>query len=271
MRQLMADSASAFGNRFQAPNSVFEDMSNAFTQSPILNGHILVRRKTAHRQHLATAIVIALVVIAGFWRSYYFKALYPTQEPLTLLVHIHGALMSAWIVLLIAQILLVAAGRTDLHRRAGRFGIGLLAAIAAVAIPTMLAAARLGGNHMPGPVYPGLALVIGLLFSFLALATAGLLLVRRPDFHQRLMIVAAIAAMEAGTSRIPLAVFDSLLSIHVANDSILLLVVVYDTVRHRRLHPAFLWGAVFLVGMQTLTAWVSGTGIWLRLAHQIVG
>jgi len=42
-----------------------------------------------------------------------------------LLVHIHGAVFSLWILLLIAQTSFIARGRVDVHRRMGLFGFGL--------------------------------------------------------------------------------------------------------------------------------------------------
>jgi hypothetical protein len=51
---------------------------------------------------------------------------------------------------------------------------------------------------------------------------------------------------------------------------VLAAVVAIDTVRHRRLHPAFLWGSVFLVAVQTLSAWVSGTEWWMHVARAIM-
>jgi uncharacterized membrane protein len=73
------------------------------------------------------------------------------------------------------------------------------------------------------------------------------------------MTLAALVAMEAAVSRLPLDFLDSIVKVHAANDALLLLVVVVDTVRHRRLHPAFLWGTAFVVLMQVFSTWLSGT------------
>jgi hypothetical protein len=82
--------------------------------------------------------------------------------------------------------------------------------------------------------------------------------------HQRLMLLSSIVAMEADVSRLPVTFLDSLLKVHLANDAILLNVVIADSINHRRLHPAFLWGSLFLVSMQTLTALLSHTDTWPR-------
>ena len=84
------------------------------------------------------------------------------------------------------------------------------------------------------------------------------------------MLLAACAAMEAGLSRLPLDMLDSSVKIHLANDLLPLTIIVIDTFRHRRLHPAFLWGGAFLVSVQMLSAWVSGTEAWLHIAQGIM-
>ncbi len=216
------------------------------------------------------AIAVCALVVAGFWRSYFSKLFAAPSEPLTVLVHLHGALMTTWVGLFVAQVALVAFGRTDLHRRLGTFGFPLLALIVVVAIPMIITAARLGGNHMPGPALPSLALVLGLLLEFVTLASLALAYRRRPDVHKRLMTLAACAAMEAGVARLPLDLLDSVTKTHIANDLVPLLIVVVDTVRHRRLHPAFLWGGLLLVSIQALSTWASGTDTWLRIAEGLM-
>jgi hypothetical protein len=41
------------------------------------------------------------------------------------IIHLHGAVFSCWILLLVAQTSLVSAGRIDIHRRLGVAGFSL--------------------------------------------------------------------------------------------------------------------------------------------------
>src|SRR5947208_3542901 len=70
------------------------------------------------------AVLILGTVFLGSARSYYLAGVFKAPLP-NLIVHIHGAVFSSWILLLIAQTSLVAAGRTDLHRRLGLLGFAL--------------------------------------------------------------------------------------------------------------------------------------------------
>ena len=70
------------------------------------------------------ALLILATVFVGFARTYFLAGVFRAPLP-NLLIHIHGAVFSAWIVLLIAQISLATAGRVDIHRKLGMWGLGL--------------------------------------------------------------------------------------------------------------------------------------------------
>jgi hypothetical protein len=67
------------------------------------------------------AVAVALSVFTGFAPTYYLKGLYgpPVLSPF---LHFHGILFTSWILLFVTQTTLVAARRTDLHRRLGVVG-----------------------------------------------------------------------------------------------------------------------------------------------------
>ncbi len=228
------------------------------------------RRSLDRGIYVSAAMAICALVVAGFWPSYFSKLFSAKSQPLTVLVHVHGALMTAWIALFIVQVSLVTMGRVDLHRRLGVAGFALLTLILIVALPTTIVATKLGGHHMPGPALPGLALVIAAFAEFATLGSLGLFYRHRSDIHKRLMVLASFAATDAGVARLPFDFLDSIVKVHLANDLVLFTIIAVDTIRHRRLHPAFLWGSVFLVTLQTLSAWISGTEGWLYIAQGIM-
>lgn len=221
--------------------------------------------------YLPAAVAIGVVVVFGFSQSYFLRLFVAHPDSLTVLVHVHGGLMTAWIALFIAQATLVAVGRTDLHRQLGMLGAVLLPLIFAVLIPTAIVATKLGGDHMPGPALPALALVFALLFEFATFAGLGISYRRRSDIHKRLMLLASITAMEAGAIRLPLALLDhSVIRSHAAIDALLLIIIIFDSIKQRRLHPAFLWGTLFLISMQAFSLWISNSSFWLRIAQGIL-
>jgi hypothetical protein len=235
------------------------------------HGQLLVRRRDRFF-YIAMAVVAAALVFAGFARTYYLKGFFG-NPPLTPLVHLHGFLFTCWLVLLLSQVTLVAANRTDLHRRLGVAG-GVLAGLM-VLIGTATAIQAVKRGFVPGnadaPPPPLVFLVIPLfdILVFAILVTAALYYRRRSDIHKRLMIIATIAILPPAIARLhfafirangPLAVFG-------LADLILLACIFYDVVSHRRLHPAYLWGGLLLIASHPLRLLLGGTGVWLALAR----
>ncbi len=70
------------------------------------------------------ALLILATVLVGFARTYFLAGVFRAPLP-SVIIHIHGAIFSSWILLLVAQISLVSAGRVDIHRRLGLIGFGL--------------------------------------------------------------------------------------------------------------------------------------------------
>jgi hypothetical protein len=230
--------------------------------------HVRVVKSSDRWIYLPAAVAITAVVAVGFAPSYFLRPFVAHTDSLTLLVHVHGALLTAWIALFIVQVALVAVGRTDLHRRLGTLGIALVPLIFAVGVPMSLVAAKLGEDHMPGPPLPALALVLASFVEFATLAGTGLWYRSRSDIHKRLMLMASLTAMEAGAIRLPIGLLDhGFTKTHMATDILLLLILAVDTVKHRRLHPAFLWGLLFLVSMQVFSLWLATTNEWAHSAR----
>src|ERR1041385_4599640 len=103
-------------------------------------GEVPARRATLWRSERlffpGMAIFAIAIVFAGFARTYFLRSYFQPQ-PLPLYLKVHGLLFTAWIGLFLVQTSLVAAGRTDIHRRLGWAG----AALAAVMVPVVLYAA----------------------------------------------------------------------------------------------------------------------------------
>ena len=77
--------------------------------------------------YVGISVIIAATVFAGFAPTYFLKS-YFASPPLMPLLHLHGLVFTSWIVLLLTQTTLVAANRTDIHRRLGIVG-GVIAVI----------------------------------------------------------------------------------------------------------------------------------------------
>src|SRR3984893_15670405 len=78
-------------------------------------------RRYDHYFFSSMALVMLATVFIGFAHSYYLAGVFRAPLP-SAIIHLHGAVFSCWILLLVAQTSLVAAGRIDIHRRLGIAG-----------------------------------------------------------------------------------------------------------------------------------------------------
>jgi hypothetical protein len=228
-------------------------------------------RVNDRRLYILAAIFIPLIVLAGFARTYYLKPFFTTPDIPGRIVHLHGIIMTSWVILFIVQVALVETRRTRVHRRLGIFGGVLAALVVIVGILTALYAAARGAS--PGP--PALAFLIipiGDMLIFSVLIGLALYYRRKLDIHKRLMLLAAINLLTPAIARIPLAFItnNGPLAFFGLTDLCVLACIAFDTIKHRRLHPAFLWGGIFLIAMQPLRLLFAGTNAWMNVAAALV-
>jgi hypothetical protein len=222
--------------------------------------------------YLGASIVFAALVFYVFAKPYYL-GWWSGAPPLARLVQVHGAVMTGWVVLLVVQSGLIAARRTRWHRRLGAFGAAwaLLVVILGSAT-TIHAAAREVRGHTEMETLQltitGLELVQMLLFA--VFVASAILLRRRVDHHKRLMLLTILCMLPSVIPRLPVGLFQSILSILLTVYTVLVVVIAVDTYRERRLHPAFAWGGgVFFAALQ-LAYLVTSTSAWQRALASVV-
>jgi hypothetical protein len=219
------------------------------------------------------AIAMGLTVFAGFASTYYLRFFAGGPEatltggPFTALVHAHGALFTAWVLLFIVQTALVASRRVEVHRRLGLAGAALAAAM--VVVGTFIAIATAARGSAPAGVDP-LAFLIIPIFDMVLFATfvaAALALRRDKEAHKRLMLLAYVSIVVAAVARLPgvlplgPAVFFGLSFLFVV------LAGIYDFLSRRRVHNVYMWGGALIAISVPLRLVISGTGAWRSLAE----
>lgn len=224
-----------------------------------------VARRREHMFHVGMAVAIVITIVAGFVPTYYLRPVF-TSTPLPLLVHIHGALMTAWLALVVVQPVLVATNRTHVHRRVGYAGAGLAASIVLLGTITAIVAASRGSA--PDGVDPLVFMTVPLadMIVFPILVGAGVRFRKRADTHKRLMLIATIAITGAGIARLPVLSELGPLGFFVPTDVFLAACVVYDLVTLRRVHRATMWAGILVVVSQPLRLVVGSTSAWMAFA-----
>jgi hypothetical protein len=243
-------------------------------------------RKPRHGRwfFVGMAVAAAVTVFLGFARTYYLKSLFPMPS-FPWLFHIHGALFTAWMLLLVLQAALIAARRIAMHRRVGLIGgflvvpmlvTGCVAAIAAARGQGPISAAVARGELTRfGPGLPPLeAMIVPLttMLFFGVFAGAGLAWRRWPDVHKRFMALATIAMLPAAIGRAmgwlfggghPALFFGAV-------GFFVLAIVIYDRRRLGRVHAVTLWGGLALMLSFPARLALGKTDLWLGFAAWLI-
>jgi hypothetical protein len=221
------------------------------------------------RFYLSIAVASTLLVFAGFARSYYLRTEFGFPA-LPGLLHLHGLVMSLWFVLFFVQAWLITVQHTRLHRQLGVFGVGLAVLMVVVTGTVVMRAARRGFTAFPETLkWAGFFLLnLGIVLTFAALFGVAVLLRRRKAIHKRLMVLASLSIWGPAISRLPLHFIEtgSLWTSIAVGDACVLTCVAVDSVRNRRLHPAFFWGGVLILCSHPLLVWIGNTPTWGRMA-----
>ena len=240
-------------------------MSTTITRKPTV---------TEHTYFVGAALATAIIIFAGFARSYYLRAWFETHA-LPPLVHVHGLLMTSWIALFLVQTLLIARRHTGLHRRLGAFGAFLALLIVVIGMITVVAAARREVHADPqSPPAIFFLMILGFdivnLLVFAALITGAILRRKQRDWHKRLMLLATLSLLGPALARLPLAFFANNVHTLLALDACIVLCAAIDTARHRRLHPVFAWGVPSVVVIFHVAYAIAVTPAWVRLARILI-
>jgi hypothetical protein len=150
--------------------------------------------------------ILGLLVFAGFARTYYLKFLFATPPLPSLVVHAHGVVMTAWVILFSVQVGLVSTRRVRVHQRLGYVGIGLAALVIVMGVWTALGAARHGSTSTPpGFSQPTFSIVpLGDILLFTLFFGGALYFRRTPRRHKGLMFLTVVNFLPPAIGRLPI-------------------------------------------------------------------
>ena len=221
---------------------------------------VLSDRRYDHYFFSGMALLMLATVFEGFARTYYLAGVFHAPLP-SLIIHLHGAAFSCWILLLVAQTSLISVGRVDIHRRLGIAGFVL--AILMVILGVMAATDLLVREGPPGTdakffyIVPlsGMMIFGSLIFFAFRART-------NPPAHKRLILVATTALVVAAIVRWPFPIVQSVSAAYRFSYTFLILLVAYDLWSTRKIHRATLWAGAFLIFVEQITQPVGHTTAW---------
>jgi hypothetical protein len=171
---------------------------------PLLRVQVLAERRRGHLFYIGLTLVLMASVLAGFWSSYY-STLFGGGVERPMVMHVHGAVFTGWMLLLLLQVGLAASGRVHAHRAVGRAGIAyaalvfVMGCIVTIAAPVMHVRA---GRWTLDAAASFLILPIGDMILFAGLFGAAVFYRAKPEIHKRLIIAATVALAFAAVGRL---------------------------------------------------------------------
>jgi hypothetical protein len=213
----------------------------------------------------AMVLLFVVAVFLGFAHSYYLAGMYHAR-PLNLLLRVHGAVFSAWIVLLVVQTTLVARRNIALHRRLGIFGAVLAVAMVVLGVAAATDSLALGFTPPRFPLGPVVFFSIPILgmVKFAVLIFFAIWLRSNGPAHKRLILLATIPLMIAAVGRWPFTFAQPHQGLII--NLMLLSLVVFDLSTIRRIHRATLLGLLFIYVIGALTVPIARTAAWHTFA-----
>lgn len=219
-----------------------------------------------HRFAVGVALLVPVIAIAGFWRTYFGPLLAGAVEKPSI-IHFHAAVYSGWVVLFVSQVFFASTGQIELHRRLGRIGIYYGCAIVAVGLLTafVMFADRVEAGNLDEARRSLLAPLTDMI-AFPLFFGAAVYYRRKPEIHKRLMLVATTGLLVAAVVRLPLlgGPLPNPLRLLVWFSPILL-AMGYDFYARRLVHPAYVIGLAGLFAV-SLRRFLQGTDAWLGLS-----
>jgi hypothetical protein len=215
----------------------------------------------------AMSVLISIIVFIGFARTYFLAGIFHTGPLPSAVIHIHGAVFTCWILLLVVQTSLVSRHRVDIHRRVGIFGVCLASLMVVLGV---LAATDTLKRNAASPNFDAesfYAIPLSELIGFTVPAFFAFGLRRRPSTHKRLILIATIAVMTAAFGRWPVAfLLHRPLPAMLCSFSLFIVLVVYDLAVLRKIQLVTISGSAFVILVELMSFPVGHTAAWHAFA-----
>jgi len=215
------------------------------------------------------SLAVASVIVAGFGPTY-TASLAPPGLPLW--VHVHGLLMTSWIVLFVVQAALVRRRSLALHRTLGAASIALVIPMVPLAIATDLLAIQRGATppfFTPAQMFS--ADVCDILL-FAALFTWALVVRDQTEWHKRLLLCATVLLTWPAIGRLMSGIVGMQMVVPISVALLIgfaLIGPLHDYWTNRRVHPAYICGVGLIVLAQPLHVALATSGIVQAIVRSV--
>lgn len=223
--------------------------------------------------YFCMTLVMAFFVFAGFGMTYWFPLAAGSFPPAPPVVHLHGWVFSAWMILLVVQAALVNSRKVALHRSLGAFGIALATAVLFMGSLISVLGLAGGVSNPSAGFFDAMYLSFAAILGFGILFTLAIRNVRRPEVHKRLILFSILPLMPPGVNRFYMVPFglDSIpvLPLYLTLDAMALAILFQEWRSSGNIARYSMIGAGYLLLQQTLHVPVTGSETFLEFCQYV--
>ena len=220
--------------------------------------------------YLTMSLVMAGLVVGGFSKTV-DAALFHANPRRPLLLWMHGAAFSTWIVFFIAQSALVRVRKVNVHRTIGWFGAALAAVMVVLGCTVAIVMTRFDVTVLhQKDVDSFLSIPFWDMAFFGTCVALAILWRKKPDYHKRLLFVATCQLMDAAIGRFDFWFNHSIF--YAGLDLLIVAGVVRDLVVDGRVHKVYLYALPVIIVGQSLAVylWRGNPAWWQAVTHAIL-
>ncbi|HEY4323909.1 MAG TPA: hypothetical protein VGN20_07975 [Mucilaginibacter sp.] len=247
---------------------MINELSNPNPTTSSVAGVKIKKPRSGYVRYFFVTMACLFLIIAAFG----FVPSYTTMHAGTLLnwyVHVHGAIMTLWLLVFLTQAILAAKGNLKFHCQLGQFSV-ILGALVWISMGIVIFNAHIGFPPHKNIFWYGVLLISSNMNLFGLFFTWGILVRKNSAAHKRLLFMATMVLISAGLNRIFFhmgldpsmpwlhwpGIAASLLSAQgnlsaflIYDDLLIIPLFIYDLLTVRRVHRITIIGSAWLIGV----------------------
>lgn len=216
------------------------------------------------------AIVLVVVIVAGFSNTYLPKRVGSNLVPVPGIIHFHAAVFACWLAFFLFQVTLIVRGKVALHRKLGNYGVAFSLVMLLTGFAAGIESAKAGHLGIPGVMFPDvegfLLLNVNSIIVFVILTLLGWRYRNDSPAHKRFMLMANAGGLTPpGAARLPFVAGTAA----IAPVAIVFVLAgpVYDFIKYRKLHWSYIPSILLtLVSIPPVIQLLASTAVWKQIA-----
>jgi len=221
----------------------------------------------------AIAVLGIIAILVGFLKTFIIPIISGTRTwPLA--IYLHASFVFGWVLLFLTQTLLIQNKKYSTHISIGKWGAFVALGAAISIIPAALY--QIERELKEGLGQTAISPIVGSLASatmFLILVMLGIIYRRKSSVHKRLMLLATILLIWPAWFRwrhyFPSVARPDIWFAGVLADSLIIIAFIWDWLKNKRIHPALLFGGLFIIAENVMEILLFDSSGWRVIANAL--